>query len=87
MNYKIKQQQCKGVRKSMQFLAVKNTLSCMNCSSCNSCSKLSLEFTLVGNMLVNPVMLRKIFFSESPYTSIFGGRYKMIPHDLAELGQ
>ena len=78
MNYKIKQQQCKGVRKSMQFLAVKNTLSCMNCSSCNSCSNLSPEFTLMGNMLVNPVMLRKIVFSESPRqdpTATAGGQF------------
>ena len=34
------------------------------------CETLTAEFTVVGNLLVNPIMLRKIFFPESPSTPL-----------------
>ena len=34
------------------------------------CKTLTAEFTVVGNLLVNPVMLRKIIFPDGPSTPL-----------------
>ena len=71
-----------------RFLVMFMTVSDMPLEVCGCCETLTAEFTVVGNLLVNPVMLRKIIFSRRSFhttrTCISGGRYGMIPCDLEE---
>ena len=52
------------------FLVMLMTVSDVFLEVSGCCKTLTAEFTVMGNLLVNPVMLRKIIFPDGPSTPL-----------------